>query len=321
MQGTRLLVLSGNGALQAFEAQTGALLWLQRLEDTPRQLFDFAGRPALLTQQEETLGLNVYALEDGTLKQRIIPQCPNDPFPENPQTLDARSSVFTAPDHQSVYFVFGFLEPGCIQRWDAGQDAPRWQVTFPVENLPAIPGGHWLITPQYLAFTKNNSLYAVELIGGDFHEQVLSQDYNIFPLSAADNGLLLQAGRKRGSRRSELWYVDSQTWKLLWTYLPDAEAPLDTSLQVIPNTGQWYAVPTAKGVAVFQFFPDPFQVKMELVNTASGGLEQQQTLHVPAPPDAWMQFVAWEADEIWLSLTNHLVDLDTATNQVRLSWP
>ncbi len=317
-----VVALTADGTLQAFDTQTGAATWNVRLAATPRQLIDFGGNPAVLDEEEDVVGLNIYALADGALQQRIVPQCPNDPFPNDPQGPYIYDHIPVAPNGENIYFVASLFEPGCIQKWDTVSGIQVWQATFPVQAIRSYEIEHMLFTDDSLYFTNDYALFAVSLADGVFREVSAPEDYNLSPLGARDGVVVAAAERTRGTRRHEIWSIDAASGEQLWAYVPEATNILDGFVGIVGDDGVWQARLTASGLTIVQIIDDPPRIIIETLSLADGASGGPKT--IPLPNETGILgggITAWLRDEVWARTDGGLIIIDIASGTETTTWP
>ncbi|MEW5986707.1 MAG: PQQ-binding-like beta-propeller repeat protein [Chloroflexota bacterium] len=310
--GDYLVVLTDAGAVEAYNSQTGQPVWSRRLVETPRQLLNVAGHPAALDQTDDGVALHVFNLADGTPLRQMAPRCPNEPFPDDPQTPGIYDPVYEEPAGRSVYFTAGFFEPGCIQRWDTATGEMVWQATFPVDALRYDRPP--LVTADALYLTGGDGLVTViSAAGAAVSQWTADADYELTPLAAGENVLVVEARRTRGSERFELWGLDAATGERLWQSILQADEFLEYST-VLHNTdpGIWTFRVAPAGLLVLQVLPNPSRLSLETLRFTDGTAASQLTIPVDEADSFWFNVLAWDEQVVWLELDAELAILDLA---------
>lgn len=320
--GDWLVALTADGVLNGINSQTGDATWDVRLTATPRQLLNLAGKPAVLDEDGDVVGINVYESATGVLVQRIVPQCPNDPFPDHLQTLRVYDPVLVSGQGENLYVPISGFEPGCIQNWDAATLAQVWQAILPVDVVRSLDREPYLLTDKALYMSDGHNLSVVDLLDGTYRELFGDEDHDLVPLAAQDGMLIALAERTRGTRRYLLWGIDAATGSKLWEFIPDAEGLYEGDSSVVHQDGIWNARVTPGRVIVWEAFADPSFVSFTILNAAEG--TQTGTNRFDFGDDTssyWIQVLDWSRDRIYLVLESRLRVLDFTTATEITAWP
>jgi outer membrane protein assembly factor BamB len=319
--GDNVVVLTQDGTLQAFNALTGQPQWNTLLNKQPRQLLAVNGYAAVLDQETDTAesDLFLYNVTDGTLAQRLSPRCPNHSFANSPQGPNLYDPVHVADGGQTIYFIGGFFEPGCLQRWDAASGTMTWEATFPVDRIRDQRDDLLTATTYYLS--SGHNLTAVNLADGTVRELLSESDYNLAPLGEQGGLLLVSATRQRGTQRDELWAIDANSGQRLWQFVPQATTRLSDS-SVHSGNGLWTWQFTGQGVVVLQARPEPNRLIVETLQRQDGVSTGQTTVELNSSSFSLdMEVIGWQGDQVWLKLDNKLMVLDTTEAAFVSNWP
>lgn len=312
VMGDYLVALTDAGVLEAYNSQTGQPAWSRRLAEIPRQLLNAAGHPAVLDNSEDRVALHVFNLADGTPLRQMAPRCPNEPFPDDPQTPSIYDRVYEDPAGRSVYFTAGFFEPGCVQRWDTATGEMVWQATFPVDALryDSPP----LVTADALYLTGRDGMVTIiSAAGGAVNQWAVDADYELAPLAAGENVLVVEARRTRGSERFELWGLDTTNGERLWQTILQADELLEYSTVLYDtDPGIWTFRATPAGLQLLQVLPNPSHLTLETLRFADGTAASQLTIPVDEADSFWFNVLAWDEQVVWLELDAELAILDVA---------
>ncbi len=320
--GDWLVALTADGVLNGINAQTGQGAWSVRLTATPRQLLNLAGKTAVLDEDGDVVGINVYEPATGALVQRIVPGCPNDPFPDRSQTLGIYDPVLVSSDGKNLYVPIGNFRPGCIQNWDAATLTQVWQTTVPVDVIRSLGREPYLLTDKAFYISDGQDLSVVNLLDGTYREVFGDEDHNLVPLAAQDGVLVALAERTRGTRRYSLWGIDTATGSKRWEFTPDAEDLYERGSSVAYDDGIWNAGVTSDKVIVLEAFSDPSFVNFTVLDLADG--TQTGTNRFDFGDDGssyWIQVLGWSRDRVYLVMDSRLRAMDFTTATEIAAWP
>jgi outer membrane protein assembly factor BamB len=322
ISGDWLVALTADGVLHGINTQTGALAWSERLVATPRQLLNLSGKVGVLDELDDVVGVNVYDPATGTLAQRFVPQCPNEPFPDRPQTLGIYDPLLVSGDGKHLYVPLGSYRPGCIQSWETATLTQVWQATMPAEIVRSLDREPYLLTDEALYVSDGHNLTVVNLLDGTYRELFGDEDHNLVPLAVQDGVLVALAERTRGTRRYALWGINATAGTQLWEHIPAAEDLYEEGSSVVYDDGIWSAGVSLDKVVVLQAFSDPSFIDFTILNLADGA--QTSTSRLDLGDDAsnyWLQVLGWRRDRVYLVLDDHLRVLDSMTAAEIATWP
>lgn len=317
-----ILTLTVDGTLSAWNAADGGLNWQTRLAETPRQIVNFGGNPAVLDDIDGQVGLKVFNLADGAVSQRILPACPSEPFPDSPQEVGIYSTMQPL-DNGSVLFFGGFFEPGCAIRWDPGQDDYAWLATFDPDISSNIGPENLLLTADTLFIGKGNGAHALDLATGSLSTLVENEDYDVFPVAARDGVVILQMERRRGTRQWELWGVDAALGNVKWTYIPEADDYIERPSFSVDADGAWTAGLTSEGLTVAQLYEEPARIVFQTIPLQSGTASApvSYTIGGNGMVSFWTSVLGWRNDTFWLLAGSNVLVVDVTTGEGVSAWP
>jgi outer membrane protein assembly factor BamB len=324
------VALTADGVLNGINVQTGEEAWSERLTATPRQLLNLAGKAAVLDEEDDVVGVNVYDPATGALARRIVPQCPNEPFPNRPQTLGIYDPLLVSGDGRNLYVPIGSYRPGCIQSWDGATLTQVWQTTLPVEFVRSLGREPHLLTDEALYISDGHNLSLVNLLDGAYREVFSDEDHDLVPLAAQDGVLVALAERTRGTRRYSLWGLDTATGSQRWEYIPEAQdlyddrssVVYDDRSSVVYDDGIWSAGVSLDKVIVLQAFSDPSFVNFAVLNLADGAQSGTNRFDLGDEGSSyWMQVLGWRRDRVYLVLDSRLRAIDFMTAAELAAWP
>ena len=310
--GDRVVVLSEDGTLQAFESATGRPVWSHRLNETPRRLMVLNGQPAVLdeiSQERQEVALHVWDPAGGELVQRIAPQCSEEHHTED---LELYSPVVVDPAGDAVYFFYGFFI-SCVEKWDTRDWEMLWQTTTE-DDLYRPEFGPFLAEGVIYAGDANR-VVAVDIADGFYRRLVDEEDYYLNPLAVRGGVLLVAAERRRGSRRYELWGLDATTGERRWQIIFEDEDPIYEAGSWAGNA--WAAQFTSHGLVLMHFLEEPPRVVVEKLDPQSGVSSGEVVSDLG---EEYWYGVVW-ADDAVLLRSRKLHAIDLVSGEVLWGWP
>lgn len=318
----RIIVLSADGVLAAYDRQTGDQAWSLRLNETPRQLIALGGRIGVLDDEDGQVGINVYTPTSGELVARLIPQCPNDIFPDSPQTLGIYDPLFLSSDGTSLYVLINQWEPGCLQHWDTASLSQSWQASVPGEVLDAIDWYPYLFTEQALFLSTGQQLYQISLADGSWEMIFSIEDYELSPLTVLKETLLVQASRTRGTEQFSLFGINPSKSGAFWQYQPDAQEMYSSGSTVVYSDGLWSVHLNPEAVVLLEAFSEPGHLEFTLLDHRSGAEMNVASLEFQDDGISyWFQIAGWSQGGVYVVADDRLSLLDPKTGTLIAQWP
>jgi len=319
--GNRLVALTTDGVLSGFDALSGQQVWSFRLNETPRQLLNLAGKPAVLEKEDDLIGINVYDPSDGTIVKRLVPECPNEIFPDSPQNLGIYDHLFISSDGLNLYIPIADYDPGCLQSWDTASLSQSWQASVPYDILDAIDWYSYLFTDEALYLSADHDLYMVSLRDGTYQDVYSNEDYELTPLAAQDGMLLILTERTRGTTQYALWGIDLTSKAKRWELNPAAKDLYDGTSSVVYEEGLFTAALNGDKVILLEAFSEPGSVAFTVLNLSDGSQLRKNTLSLKEDSSYWIQVVAWGADRVYLEVGDHIRMIDFNSGAELIAWP
>jgi outer membrane protein assembly factor BamB len=320
--GDWLVALTADGVLNGIDATTGEPAWTVRLNETPRQMMNLAGKPGVLDKVDGAVGINVYETATGTLVERLVPQCPNEVFENDPQELSIYDPVLVSAGGTEFYVPISEWRPGCLQKWDAASLTMVWQATMPEEAIDALDREPYLLTGRELYTSDGHTLFLVDLADGACRPLFSDQDHNLAPLAAREGVLAVLAERTRGTRQYLLWGVDPAAGVLRWQLDPAAEEHDDGGSDVVYSEGIWTAALAEGQVLVLEAFSDPSVLSFTALRLSDGAHTGTSAFALGDDDSSyWLQVLGWDDNRVYLEMDNRLWLMDATTGEEIARWP
>jgi outer membrane protein assembly factor BamB len=309
--GERVVALTKDGMVQAFDTRTGKPAWSVRLSETPRQLYRAAGQPAVLDKKEgdKSAHLVVFDPADGTVVWRFTPACRTDDHPWD-QTAGVHSPIQVDDARNVVYVLFGH-DPMCVQCVNGTTGDPVWTATVAdlhyawVEEL-ALAGDALYVTNH----VRGGALDVVDVSQGTARRLTDEQDYRLMALAAQTGSVaVVHAVRTRGSEQHELWGLDPATGERRWQYV----------LQGLnASGGNWAARLVPQGLAVLRVPDDEAQLHVEILDLEDAQVLQSSTFKLVHDD---LGAVTWTNTRAYVTSWGKLYAVDLATGELEFAWP
>ena len=324
--GQRVVALTADGTLQAYDAQTGQPSWSVHLNEQPRQLLILGGNPAVKDDQEDHVALFVYNALDGMLLHTIQPQCVNYIFDDDPQEPYLYDPMWALPDGQAVIFGFGTYDPFCIQRWDGVTGTMAWEALIAEEpgTSGISPDEGVLLTENGLYIPSYQELWFVNTDDGTYQRLVHNEDYDLTPLGVAQDTLIALAYRTRGTSRNEIWAL-APDGSVRWSFVPTTEDMMDALLsEVAYEDGIWTAMTSENGVYLFSAYSEPKRIGFEQINLQDGTSSGSNIQNLATDFDAgsmWISVLGWDNSRVWVVTTDVVRVFNYQTGEELNRWP
>jgi outer membrane protein assembly factor BamB len=328
--GNRVIVLTRDYVIQAFDAETGNSAWTRRMFGYTRGFTIADGGLWVIDSVEDVFSLFALSLADGSEQQKITPECigKNSSWAEN---LDSISGFFFDPDpsmpspDRSLYLFYGY-RPGCIERREASSDALLWQVA---DDEGYSPSSEYtmLFTPEMLYFAYDDMLWSVTKDGGAARKLSEGGDYELVPLAYEQNVLILRTKRTRGTAQFGLRGFDPVAGSILWDHPIENSEPVDPPDAafgyVDEDTSIWAWRFFGDRVQLYDFKSNPSQILFDSLDPKDGSSAGTQALALDISQDSYFgpKILAWENSVIWLVADTKLMAIDLSARKVLYHFP
>lgn len=316
----RVIALTQLNTLQAFDAATGQSLWSAGLAQQPQGTYLLNDRLVYIDEVNQTEHIQIVDTRTGKIEHSLEPTCPNHSFTNDVQTPESDDPLIPASDQQSIYLLYGFWEPACLEKWDVQTGQRLWQTTLP-EDL-ARNQAHFVQTSDqlFLSAKNGNEVWRIDVSSGQASQIFQADGYQLRPIAARDDKLVIQAERTLGSKRYELWTIHAQTGKKLWQTIPNGTPIEPGSSETINGQNKFAAFLTPGGLTVLQAFAEPQRIVFETFNLETGNSSGQMTYAVPEQNIFSVTLLGWQKNYVYLAQTK-LNIFDVNTGQPIVQWP
>ena len=326
--GQRVVALTTDGSLSGYDAKSGRKVWSQRLNSLNR-LF-WVNETLLVMDRTEKSPFAVQATLldlDGKEKNKFVISCsptgqgsPIVGYTYEGYAIDAAT--------QSLYAWYGSPN-SCLQKYDLTAGKLAWsnqtkaRSTQHDDAAMLVAGGR--------VFAGGSNAIVTADANGRATELLTDPDYELRPLAAQGDVLLVRALRTRGTRRFELWGVEVSSGKRLWQTIFDKEGgPMlgpDRASGLLSKDSEmevWSAQLGANGLSVVRVTSKPtLQATVETFGLKDGVSPGRKTvtlktgsLLVTIPKE-----LGWQADTAWLLIDSVVYGINTRTATVEYSVP
>ncbi|MEO6063888.1 MAG: ribosomal protein L7/L12 [Thermoflexales bacterium] len=326
--GQRVVALTTDGTLAGYDAKSGRKVWSQRLNSLNRLFWVNETLLVMDRTDKSPFATQVTLLDlDGKEKNKFVISC--SPAGQGNPIVGYTYEGYTVDvATQSLYTWYGSSN-SCLQKYDLATGKLAWSSQTKVRSTQHDDAAMLAAGGRVFAGGANT------LISGDANgkvtEMLTDPDYELRPLAAQGDVLLVRALRTRGTRRFELWGVDVTSGKRLWQTIfdkdggpmlgPDRAAGLlskDSEMEV------WSAQLGANGLSVVRVTSKPtLQATVETFGLKDGVSPGRKSvtlktgsLLVTIPKE-----LEWRGDTAWLLIDSVVYGINTKTATVDYSVP
>jgi outer membrane protein assembly factor BamB len=318
----RVITLTTDESLQAYDAATGSLVWNRRLAGNDSTLRLMGGSLVILDYIGDSYDYSLIFLNplDGSQQRVVNAVCQVDQYLSD--SLYIYSGLVYAKADNALYLVYE-SPYGCIQRIDFNTGQVTWQTVMQDSFSFAPYGFNYLATGTALYFGADNQLLQVDKSTGVVQPLMTNADYEFIPLAVSGDTLLVRARRTRGTERFELWGVDITSGRQLWQKVLQGAEPIDPPNKMVglvddTDTGwTWRLLPT--GLVLIKFQGAPNQVVLDTFSLADGSLLGEQTISLTQVSGDFYSVpsvIGWQDNVVYLSLESGIYALDVDTGKL-----
>lgn len=317
----KVFVLTQLGILHAFDLESGKQLWRVTFSDFNAAIYVFQGNPLVVNSESNVVKISLFDGNTGTLKDEISPICPNHVFEDNDQLFELYSTIIPDLQQNNFYLLYGFWEPGCVEKWSADGMNRDWQEFISEELVRSKPRYLFGDEQIFISEQSGNQVWKVALQNGKADLFFQDENYSLTPLLIQDQTLVLEAKRNKGSTRYELWGIDANNGKRIWQIIPQAVEPMSANVSSIIDTDGVYDVHGIPGkLILMQAYDDPPKITFDSININSGVMSDQKTYFVSPQTIFSLDLIGWQDGAVWLGLDDILV-IDSNSAEKKIQWP
>ncbi len=321
----RVITNNADQTIQAYDAETGQLVWSKRLSGYDRSLRRMGNFLVVIDYIDNDYHYGLIFLDPATGDQKnlITPTCTYNDYTSD---LDTDTGLVYDQVENALYLVYN-SSYGCVQRLDLTSGQTAWSASAK-NNFNFSPDGfQYLMTGSSLYFSNDNDLLVVDKSAGSMQVLLTNPDYSLLPLSMAGDKLIVRARRTRGSERFELWGVEAASGSLAWRLDMQGASPIDPPNEMsglIDDSGSgwtWKLAPS--GLVLIKFQAKPNQLMLETFNPADGTSQGKQTIALNRVSGDFYSIptvIAWQDSTVYLSLESNIYALDVTTGKLKLVY-
>lgn len=326
IQNGRVIVMTMDRSIHAYEATTGKEVWSRPLVSYARGLWVMGKWLIILDYVSGGYDTNIFLLDpaDGSEAHIIFPVCRSENAWE--ENLSNNSGILYDEAANALYLFYG-SSFGCIQRYDLANAQLTWETQTKDSFAANYYGFHSIQTPETIYFGNDTELYRLDKKSGAL--TLLSQDdaYAIAPLTLSGDTLLTLSRRAKGSERFELWGVDSASGKRTWQLIPENSRPIDPPYAMSglldKDVSGWTWKVTPNGLLLMQFQAEPNQLVLTTYDPANGSQLGQETISIEGVIGDFYSAPAvidWRDSDVYFILDGKVYVLDVDALQWILKY-
>lgn len=311
--GDRLVVLEKDRTLQAFDAQTGRPAWDMRLAEAPRRIPVIDHKLAVVQPVEGQSGAQIQLIDpaDGSVARRISPSCTRGDSGSDTADFYTSSLVLPSADGASLLAFFDESD-GCAQRWDPSSAAPTWQTWLKGDIAPSSwDVQHVLLTDRRAFIANEGVLAALDTTSGALTMLAQDKEYNLTPLFARGDIVVVKATPDWDRNRHSLWGLDATTGERRWQYAVQAKEWFGDS-----GFNEWGAQLTPQGVTVVQVPEDAHQLIVERLDLQTGTSVGRQVTTLDGSGSTTVWENRWSDRRAWLLVDSTMYTIDLVSGEV-----
>jgi outer membrane protein assembly factor BamB len=328
VQKGKVLVLTTDNTLGAYDAVTGHQDWEKRFDLTNNRLTALPQGIVLYYRADK----DVLALLDpatGEETAHLEPTCESTHGMEDTLDNDSRLVFDTSGKTTKVYTFFGLFN-ACIQRWDLTSGKMDWQSIEEDQSLQDPYDTPALMADGKIVYTQDHALRTVDTATGQEFQTIDNQeDYRLVPYAVSGNRLIVRAQRTRGTTSYELWGYDLTSGKNHWKRPLPKSSPLDPpdafGSLIDSDESAWAFRQTPDGFWLLTFQSVPNQITVAQVNADTGELSGQKALPLNMGSDtdfyAAPDRIASQDNLAWFTVEQELYVIDPKAGSFTYRWP
>jgi hypothetical protein len=275
------------------------------------------------TDADYHYGLVLLDPATGAQKNVLTPTCTYNDYASN---MDTDAGLVYDQAGKALFLVYE-SSYGCVQRIDLSTGQASWSATSQ-DNFSFASGGfQYFMTDSSLYFSNENDLLVVDKSTGTMKVLLTNPDYNLLPVAAAGDKLIVRARRTRGTERFELWGVEAASGDQAWKLDMQGASPIDPPNEMVglidDTDWGWTWKLTPAGLVILKFQGKPNQLSLETFNPADGTSMGKQTLPLKKVSGDFYSIptvIGWQGSLVYLSLESNIYSLETTTGKFKLVY-
>ncbi len=325
IQDGRVIVMTMDRSLQAYEATTGRPVWSRPILSYARDLRIIGGQLAILDYIADGHDLNIFLLDpvDGSEERVIFPECTSENSWE--EYLNDDSGIIY--DNANGLYLFFGSSFGCIQHYDLASGQLLWETQSEDSFNTSFHGFGYLQTSDSIYFGNDERLSVLDKQSGSLKLLIQDDAYAFAPLAISGDTLLTLARRTKGSERFELWGLDSASGAQTWEWIPENASPIDPPYEmsglVSKDESGWTWQLTPNGLLLIQFQAEPTQLVLTTYDPDNGAILAEKTVSLKgASGDFYSipKIIAWRNGEVYFQLEGTIYALDFVNGQIIMEY-
>lgn len=326
VQDGRVIVMTMDRSIQAYEAGTGNEVWSRPLLSYARGLRVMGKWLVILDYIGDEHDFNIFLLDpaDGSEEHIIFPSCKSDNSWE--ENLNDNSGIVYDSAANALYLFFG-SSFGCTQRYDLGNSQLTWETGSEDSFNTSFYGFNYFQNPGTIYFGNNTRLLALDKQSGTLKLLFENDSYEMAPLALSGDTLLVLARRTKGSQRFELWGLDSASGERTWQLIPENASPVDPPYEmsglVDKSESGWTWQLTPAGLLLIEFQAEPNQLVLTTYDPADGSNLGEKIVpmkHVTSDFYSVPVVIGWHNNEMYFILDGKVYALDVVTGQLVMKY-
>lgn len=315
----RLITRNADQSIQAYNAETGSLVWSKRLtgySDTVL-LVDKSLLVVDYADNDYNYGLFFFDPVTGTQQALITPTCTINDYAS---FINDDTALFQDADNNALLLIY---REGCIQSINLATQQINWTTVNSANFSLPSDGYKTLSTNSTFYFGDDGNLVAVTKSNGEMRFLSKNPDYNVYPMEIIDNLMVLRADRTRGTNRTELWGIDLKTGTQNWQVTMQDAEPIDPPNKMAgfidDNDFGWTLKQTPSGLVRLTFKGQPNQMVLEIISPTEGSIVSSKTIAIKGIMGDFYDIpivLGWQGNVAYLEIDSGFYKLDVSTGEL-----
>ena len=340
LAGNRVIAMSNDSILQAFDVATGKRMWSLTLSPVVPRFFVWNDKVVAIDRDEAVVGLGTQVRvvdATGDVQTKFNITCTT---PRTQDSVGGEESAYPYAAMQfdsaagALYTWYGGFS-SCVQKWDLTTGEAAWTTQLDADP-PEQSDPRFVMSKDTLFMGGADQIFAVNTATGETTEIVKENaDYDyMVPIDARDGVLVVQTTRTRGTRRLELWGVEVASGNKLWDVKFDEGGMMGgvfgrDGLAGFVRRGDddvaWTAhiIPSGELVIVRLVGKPELQLTVETLNVKDGTSKGQQAIPLNKGDTFFSapRVIGWHGATVWLHMDGQYYGVDTAAARITFHTP